>query len=54
MTAILMGARESRTLTEVRSTLLPKLLSGEIGVPETTGPEQAINSAAEQLAGTKT
>ncbi len=42
--------RESRTLRELRDALLPKLISGEIRVPDTTDPEEVIGLAAEQLA----
>lgn len=44
--------QESRTLTALRDTLLPKLISGEIRVPDTTDPEEVIGPAAEQLAQT--
>ena len=36
------NALESRTLTQLRDTLLPKLISGEIRVPEA---EEAVEAA---------
>jgi type I restriction enzyme S subunit len=49
----LKGGRETerQTLTEVRDLLLPKLISGEIRVPDTADPEEVIAPAAEKLAG---
>jgi type I restriction enzyme, S subunit len=41
---------ETKTLTVVRDALLPKLISGEIRIPDTDDPEEAIGPAAEQLA----
>jgi type I restriction enzyme S subunit len=41
---------ESRTLGAIRDTLLPKLISGEIRVPDTDDPDEVIGPAAEQLA----
>jgi type I restriction enzyme, S subunit len=34
--------QESRTLTELREALLPKLISGEIRVPDTSDPAEVI------------
>jgi hypothetical protein len=42
---------ESRTLATVRDTLLPKLISGEIRVPDKDDPEEVIGPAAERLVG---
>ena len=42
-------AAETRTLAEVRDVLLPKLISGEIRVPDTADADEAIGFAAEQL-----
>jgi type I restriction enzyme, S subunit len=42
---------ESRALTALRDSLLPKLISGEIRVPDTTDPEEVIGPAADQLVG---
>lgn len=42
---------ENRTLSAIRDSLLPKLISGEIRVPDTTDAEEVIGPAAEQLAG---
>ncbi len=44
---------EQQTLAALRDTLLPKLISGEIRVPDTTDPEEVIGPAAEQLAEAK-
>jgi type I restriction enzyme, S subunit len=41
---------ETRTLTSLRDALLPKLISGEIQVPDTHDPEELIGPAAEGLA----
>lgn len=41
--------RENKTLSAIRDTLLPKLISGEIRVPEGFGPEDA-GEVAEELA----
>jgi len=38
---------EERTLAAIRDTLLPKLISGEIRVPDTADPEEVIGPAAE-------
>jgi type I restriction enzyme, S subunit len=46
------GAQETATLTSLRDTLLPKLISGEIRVPDTNDPDEVIGHAAEQLAET--
>jgi len=35
---------------QLRDALLPKLISGEIRVPDTNDPEEVIGPAAEQLA----
>lgn len=40
---------ESRTLAKIRDALLPKLVSGQIRVPDTTDPEEAVGPAAEEL-----
>lgn len=42
---------ERHTLAAVRDVLLPKLISGEIRVRDTSDPEEVIGPAAEQLAG---
>ena len=42
ITKILANAKESRTLADLRDTLLPKLISGEIRVPEA---EDALQEA---------
>jgi type I restriction enzyme S subunit len=44
-----MLVREAATLGEIRDALLPKLISGEIRVPDTTDPEEVIGPAAEAL-----
>lgn len=41
---------ESRTLEQIRDALLPKLISGEIRVPDTADPEEVIGPAAEDAA----
>jgi type I restriction enzyme, S subunit len=41
---------ESRTLSRIRDALIPKLISGEIRVPDTHDPEEVIGPAAERLA----
>jgi len=41
--------RERRTLTAIRNTLLPKLVSGEIRVPLSDHPEEQIGTAVETL-----
>ncbi len=45
---------EATSLTELRSALLPRLVSGEICVPDATDAEEAIGRSAERLAGAKT
>jgi type I restriction enzyme S subunit len=45
-----MLVEEKRTLIQLRDTLLPKLISGEIRVPDTKNPEEVIGPAAKQLA----
>jgi type I restriction enzyme S subunit len=40
---------ENQTLAALRDTLLPKLISGEIRVPDTNDPVEVIGPAAEQL-----
>jgi len=42
--------RETALLAEIRDALLPKLISGEIRVPETRDPDEVIGPAAERLA----
>ena len=37
VTRVLLNARESRTLEEMRDTLLPNLISGEVRIPERDG-----------------
>jgi type I restriction enzyme S subunit len=49
-----MFVKEAMTLGEIRDALLPKLISGEIRVPDTTDPEEVIGPAAEALAGAGT
>lgn len=34
--------QESRTLADIRDTLLPKLLSGELRVPTTERPQEVV------------
>jgi type I restriction enzyme S subunit len=41
---------ESRSLSAVRNALLPKLISGQLRVPNTDDPEEAIGPVAAQLA----
>lgn len=41
---------EFRTLREIRDALLPKLISGQIRVPDTHDPEEVIGPVAEELA----
>ena len=41
--------QESKTLAAIRDTLLPKLISGEIRVPDTDDLEEVIGPAAEEL-----
>lgn len=41
---------ESRVLAEIRDALLPKLISGEIRVPDTADPDEVIGPAAEHVA----
>jgi type I restriction enzyme, S subunit len=43
--------RESRSLADIRDALLPRLISGEMRVPDTADPEEVIGPTAEQLAG---
>lgn len=40
---------QSRTLAALRDTLLPKLISGEIRVPDTDDPAEVIGPAADEL-----
>jgi len=42
VTKILANASESRTLAELRDALLPKLISGEIRVPEAETQGEAV------------
>lgn len=42
--------RESQSLAGLRDALLPKLISGEIRVPDTNDPEEIIEPVAEQFA----
>ncbi len=42
---------EAGTLRELRDRLLPKLIAGEMRVPDTTDPEEVIGPAADQLVG---
>lgn len=42
---------ESRSLAAIRDALLPRLISGQIRVPDTTDPEEIIGPASEDLAG---
>ena len=42
--------RESQALSDIRDTLLPKLISGEIRVPDTADPDEVIGPAAEDAA----
>jgi type I restriction enzyme S subunit len=44
--------RESATLASIRDTLLPKLISGEIRVPDTNDPKEVTGPVAETLAAT--
>jgi type I restriction enzyme S subunit len=41
---------ESRALTAIRDALLPKLVSGQIRVPDTADPEEVIGPVAEEVA----
>ena len=41
--------RQSRTLGRLRDALLPKLISGQIRVPDTRDPEEVIGPVAETL-----
>lgn len=41
---------ESRVLAEIRDALLPKLIAGEIRVPDTADPDEVIGPAAEHVA----
>jgi type I restriction enzyme, S subunit len=50
MTLVLRNACESQTLARLRDTLLPKLISSEIRVPDTHDPEEVIGPVAEKLA----
>ncbi len=43
-------AAEIQTLTALRDALLPKLVSGEIRVPDTADPDEAIGAAAARVA----
>lgn len=47
-------ASEIASLAATRDALLPKLISGETRVPDTTDSEEVIGPAAGQLAGAKT
>lgn len=44
---LVQALNESRLLSELRDTLLPKLISGEIRVPEGFGPDEAGDVAEE-------
>ncbi len=44
------AAVESRTLAAIRDAVLPKLVSGQIRVPETSDPEEVIGPVAEEAA----
>jgi type I restriction enzyme S subunit len=41
---------EASTLANIRDTLLPKLMSGQIRVPNTSDPAEVIEPAAEAIA----
>ncbi len=41
---------ENLTLTAIRDALLPKLVSGQIRVPDTSDPEEVIGPVAEEAA----
>jgi type I restriction enzyme, S subunit len=45
-------ATETRTLSAVRDALLPKLISGEIRVPDTTDADEVIDAGADELVAT--
>jgi type I restriction enzyme S subunit len=47
---IAMQDQEIQTLSDVRDVLLPKLISGEIRVPDTADPNEVIGPAAEEVA----
>ena len=47
-------ASEIASLAATRDALLPKLISGETRVPDTTDSEEVIGPAAGQLAGATT
>lgn len=47
---ILALTRESATLTAIRDAVLPKLISGQIRVPDTTDSAEVIEPLAEQVA----
>jgi type I restriction enzyme S subunit len=42
--------QEQRTLAQIRDVLLPKLISGEIRVPDTADPAEVIEPLAEEFA----
>ncbi len=44
---------EQRALAHIRDLLLPKLISGQIRVPDTADPEEIIGPATVQLAASK-
>lgn len=41
--------REARSLERIRDALLPKLVSGQIRVPETADPEEVVGPVADEL-----
>lgn len=41
--------RESRSLADIRNSLVPKLISGEINVPHATDPEEIVGEAIEEV-----
>lgn len=43
-------SRETRTLAAIRDALLPKLVSGQIRVPDTTDPDEVIGPVADEPA----
>lgn len=44
------AVQEAETLAAIRDTLLPKLISGQVRVPDTLDPDEVIGPAAEDLA----
>ncbi len=43
MTKVAKNEQQNRSLTKLRDTLLPKLISGELQIPDVTIDEEVVN-----------